>query len=112
MRDTRLGDEERASLVAALRRHVSEGRLTLEEFEERVGLVFAASTRSDADEAFVDLPLLAAEPTSPSRGRHGETDEPAPHWRPTDEVFRDPTTGRVMRVWLDPLDGSRHYVPG
>ena len=56
MRDTRLGDEERASLVAALRRHVSEGRLTLEEFEERVGLVFAASRRSDADEAFADLP--------------------------------------------------------
>jgi hypothetical protein len=43
--------------------------------------------------------------------RHGESDAPAPHWRRTDEVFRDPGTDRIMRVWIDPGDGSRHYVP-
>lgn len=43
--------------------------------------------------------------------RHGETDLPAGDWQRTDEVFRDPTSGRLMRVWVDPLDGSRHYVP-
>ncbi|HYT29886.1 MAG TPA: hypothetical protein VEN82_03850 [Actinomycetota bacterium] len=32
-------------------------------------------------------------------------------WRATDEVFRDPSTERVMRVCVDPADGSRHYVP-
>ena len=32
------------------------------------------------------------------------------HWVATDEVFRDPTSGRVMRVWVDPTDGSRHYA--
>ena len=44
--------------------------------------------------------------------RYGERHaHPQPHWDRTDEVFKDPTTGRTMRVWLDRNDGSRHYVP-
>jgi hypothetical protein len=43
--------------------------------------------------------------------RHGESDDPQVGWTPTEEVFRDPSTDRVMRVWIDPKDGSRHYVP-
>ncbi|MDQ6724647.1 MAG: hypothetical protein M3066_00490 [Actinomycetota bacterium] len=43
--------------------------------------------------------------------RHGESGVAAADWRRTDEVFRDPSSGRLMRVWLDPADGSRHYVP-
>jgi uncharacterized protein YbjQ (UPF0145 family) len=44
--------------------------------------------------------------------RYGETHaRPAGHWRRTEEVFRDPSTGRLMRVWLDPADQSRHYLP-
>ena len=42
--------------------------------------------------------------------RHGESDRPKPDWRRTEEVFNDPSTNRVMRVWLDPA-GERHYVP-
>lgn len=42
--------------------------------------------------------------------RHGESQLPAEGWRRTDEVFVDPTTSRRMRVWVDPRDGSRHYV--
>ncbi len=42
--------------------------------------------------------------------RHGESDVPSEDWKRTDEVFRDPTTRRFMRVWVDPRDGSRHYV--
>jgi hypothetical protein len=42
--------------------------------------------------------------------RHGESDEPAPGWTPTDEVFKDPGTDRMMRVWVDRV-GERHYVP-
>ncbi len=42
--------------------------------------------------------------------RHGESDVPMQGWVATDEVFRDPTTNRLMRVWVDPADGSRHYV--
>lgn len=43
--------------------------------------------------------------------RHGESAVAAPGWQPTPESFRDPSTGRLMRVWMDPADGSRHYVP-
>ena len=42
--------------------------------------------------------------------RHGESHAPAGDWARTDEVFRDPSTGRLMRVWLD-RDGDRLYVP-
>jgi hypothetical protein len=42
--------------------------------------------------------------------RHGESDRPRSDWRRTDEVFNDPSTNRVMRVWLDTV-GERHYVP-
>jgi hypothetical protein len=42
--------------------------------------------------------------------RHGESDRPKPDWRRTEEVFNDPSTNRVMRVWLDQA-GERHYVP-
>ena len=41
--------------------------------------------------------------------RHGESDAPQPGWTPTDEVFRDPGTDRMMRVWVD-RGGERHYV--
>jgi DNA-binding SARP family transcriptional activator len=45
------------------------------------------------------------------RGRHAQTRKPEPGWVPTDERFRDPASGVIMRVWLDPSDASRHYVP-
>jgi hypothetical protein len=43
--------------------------------------------------------------------RHGESDRPESSWQPTEESFRDPSSGQLMRVWIDPADGSRHYVP-
>lgn len=42
--------------------------------------------------------------------RHREAERPGADWRRTDEVFNDPSTNRVMRVWLDGA-GERHYVP-
>jgi hypothetical protein len=41
--------------------------------------------------------------------RHRESTRPGERWRRTDEVFNDPSTNRVMRVWLDE-SGERHYV--
>jgi membrane protein implicated in regulation of membrane protease activity len=32
-----------------------------------------------------------------------------PRFRPTDEVFHDPATGRVTRVHVDPATGERRY---
>ncbi len=43
------------------------------------------------------------------RRRHGESSH-NPAWTPTDEVFIDPVSNQVMRVWIDPDSGDRHYV--
>ena len=42
--------------------------------------------------------------------RHGESGQPDAGWTPTDELFKDPGTNRMMRVWMD-RTGERHYVP-
>ncbi len=41
----------------------------------------------------------------------GETGHPDARFRPTGEVFVDPTTRVRMRVWSDPATGERRYVP-
>ena len=33
-----------------------------------------------------------------------------PRFRRTDEIFTDPTSGHLMRVWLDPSTGERRYL--
>ena len=40
--------------------------------------------------------------------RHRESDSPRAGWQRTDEVFNDPSTDRVMRVWID-ASGERRY---
>jgi hypothetical protein len=115
-RDIRLTDGERATMIDALRIHLADGRITMEEFEHRAGIVYSAKLQSDADDAFAELPPPPAgglrAPARTARGRHGESEVAKPHWHATSEIFRDPTTGRVMRVWVDPTDGSRHYIAG
>ena len=59
----------------------------------------------------IGLAVVVAAVMSLFLRRHGESATPAGDWTRTDEVFVDPTTGRRMRVWLDPNDGTRHYVP-
>jgi hypothetical protein len=41
--------------------------------------------------------------------RRGESRRPRSGWRQTNEVFRDPSSKRTMRVWVDD-SGQRHYV--
>jgi uncharacterized protein DUF1707 len=111
----RLGDADRERLFDRLSRHAAEGHLDVSELERRVAVVAAAATQEEAAAAFADLPALAGDPPParsdrPRWGRgHGDADAPGPGWRPTSERFRDPRTGRVMRVWEDPA-GTRHYV--
>jgi hypothetical protein len=54
----------------------------------------------------------AGTPPPRERGRrHGQAPASGTGWVPTSERFRDPTTGKIMRVWIDPKNQSRHYVP-
>lgn len=52
----RASDEDRDRVIAALQRHTAAGRLTLEEFSDRVGAVYAARTLSDLATLMRDLP--------------------------------------------------------
>ena len=60
--------------------------------------------------ALVIAAVLVAVAMSLFVRRHGEAEHPEAGWAPTDEVFRDPASERMMRVWTD-LDGRRHYLP-
>ena len=71
-REVRVSDAERNVVVEALRTHTADGRLTLDEFAERVEVALAARTRADLDEVLRDLPavLPTAAPTpQPSSSR-------------------------------------------
>lgn len=68
--ELRIGDAEREHTMAALREHYALGRLTHEEFEERLDQTLAAKTSGDLAAVSADLP-------GESRDTHGYR-EPAP----------------------------------
>jgi TM2 domain-containing membrane protein YozV len=52
----RIGTAEREAAVRILSDHLSEGRLTLEEYEERMAVALEARTQADLKPLFTDLP--------------------------------------------------------
>jgi Domain of unknown function (DUF1707) len=122
-------EADRERLVALLREHYAVGQFGLEELDRRVGTVLSARYLDEAAAAVADLPGRpvpgasgsaapgSAAPGSAAQRRprrrrgHGHADQPAAGWIPTDERFRDPSTSTIMRVWIDPTDHSRHYIP-
>lgn len=109
------GDADRERLLGLLREHYALGNLDDAEFDRRTGLVLAATYTDECAAALAGLPLLAGQEPGPapprSRRRHGQSDRPEPGWVPTSERFRDPASRQIVRVWVDPADDSRHYVP-
>ena len=55
-RPIRASDQERESVVAVLRDAFTDGRLTFDEFEERMAAAYASKTWSDLRELTSDLP--------------------------------------------------------
>jgi hypothetical protein len=53
----RVGDVEREAIAAQLREHYADGRLTLDELNERLDQAFAAKTRADLNAVTRDLPM-------------------------------------------------------
>jgi uncharacterized protein DUF1707 len=111
----RVREADRERFLSLLREYFARGELDSEELDRRVGLVLTATYLHEAAAAVTDLQLTdtstaATDPIRRRRG-HAEAATPAAGWIPTDERFKDPTTRTVMRVWIDPADQSRHYVP-
>jgi hypothetical protein len=118
-----VSDADREHLLGLLREYYARGQLALDEMSQRVGVVLASTYSDEAAAAVTDLPLLSPpassepSPDRASRGRpgqrrrHAQRAKPGAGWVPTPERFRDPSTRAIMRVWIDPADLSRHYVP-
>jgi hypothetical protein len=66
----RASDDDRQRVVAALERHTTAGRLSLDEFSERVSLVYAAATQSDLDRLTADLPAEPLALPNPATPEH------------------------------------------
>jgi hypothetical protein len=54
--DRRASDAERDAVVSDLRTHAGEGRLTIDELDERIAAALAAPTRADLAALTADLP--------------------------------------------------------
>ena len=57
--NVRVGDADRDAVAAQLREHYADGRLTLEELNERLDQAFAAKTKADLNTVMRDLPQAA-----------------------------------------------------
>jgi hypothetical protein len=68
--ETRASDEDRQRVVDLLQRHTAAGRLTLDEFTDRVGEAYAARTLGDLAAVTHDLPADAAHPVGPAALAH------------------------------------------
>ncbi len=54
--ELRIGTQEREDAIRALGDHFADGRIPVDEYEERVGQALEAKTRADLRPLFVDLP--------------------------------------------------------
>jgi hypothetical protein len=111
----RASDAEREHALTSLQQAFADGRLNEDELRARIERVLHAQTSDDLVAVTRDVPGAPRPVLSPSRkdlhrGRHGEHAGETEGLRPTDERFRDPSTHRVMRVWLN-AQGERRYLP-
>lgn len=110
----RASDAERDHALASLQQAFADGRLSEDELRWRIDRVLHATTTGDLSAVVRDIvvtarPALSSSMRDHHRGRHGEQGIETEGLRPTDERFRDPSTKRVMRVWLTP-GGERRYL--
>lgn len=93
----RIGDDDRDQAAGYLRDHLASGRITLEEFDERVNAVLVAKFARDIEAVFGDLPAprpgLAAPTPSPVA-----TPGAAVAARPQPKVPVVDRTGRALSI--------------
>jgi hypothetical protein len=78
-RGTRASDADREGIAAALGAHYAVGRLTREEFQERLDRTYAAKTLGELDDLMTDLPRTDLSPLAGRRDGHPPLlERPAP----------------------------------
>ncbi|HEY6309247.1 MAG TPA: DUF1707 domain-containing protein [Streptosporangiaceae bacterium] len=102
-RPIRASDQERESVVDVLRDAYADGRLTLDEFEERTSAAYAAKMRADLWELTADLPaepLLGADLNQPWQAARAHAVPPAHR---THQARRDRPLGHllpILFIWI------------
>jgi hypothetical protein len=71
--DIRASDVDRQRAVDQLRHHLGDGRLSIDEFEERAAQAYAARTVADLSPVLADLPVVRAGGGPPVRDRRRES---------------------------------------
>jgi hypothetical protein len=110
----RIGDSDRDRIASVLSQHTAEGRLTIEELDERLGVVYAALTRGEVRGVMVGLPAL--DPPDAHRHRHlsHERDEAAvvlPEWLRADQTTSGLSAPRGGTPAISPPDADRAVRP-
>ena len=102
--DLRIGDAEREAAAASLREHYAQGRLTLEEFNERLDAALKATTQRQLNLITQDLPRAAAPSaqlpvtTIPGGGRDRARQEWSGGGRPRFGIY--PLIIAAIGTWL------------
>jgi uncharacterized membrane protein len=101
----RASDQDREHVVEILRTHYSEGRLTLEEFDERMNRAYQAKTYGELSQLTRDLPVQPRPDTSP-----------VPYRRPGWPMLLLPLAGALLLggliasfAWGGMAYGHHHY---
>ena len=100
--DERVGDAERQRVIDLLRAHTGAGRLTLDEFSDLAGEVFAARTRRDLDKVLEGLPP----------GVSATTAEPPPAPPPAVPASTRPARRRLVGIMNGRNTRGRWHAPG
>jgi hypothetical protein len=96
--NVRIGDADREAIAAQLREHYADGRLTLDELNERLDQTFAAKIKADLDVVMRDLPHVARPLTDAPAAGFGNTAWQGPAWPgPTGRSGWDYGTGSDRR---------------
>ena len=77
---TRASDADRDRTAAALREHLAAGRLTQDEFNERLDKALVAKTLGELDDLIADLPLIDLGQLADAQ-LHPAADNPPLAWR-------------------------------
>jgi hypothetical protein len=106
--DLRLSDADRDKASEFLRQNFAEGRLTLDEMEERLEVVYAAKIGTDLAGVFDDLPVDRA--PEPARASGPPVRPPEPRRGIGDQLrVYLLVNGLMVAIWL--LSGAGYFWP-
>lgn len=113
----RIGDAERDGVTAELREHFAHGRLTLEEFNQRLDAVFAAKTQGDLTRITADLPHVRSGGPPLPGSRQGRSPQlasapPAGGWPGRGTLAGRPAATAAGAGWHSPWSGSDWFAAG